>query len=75
MTHFQQCTLIFERQTKKIKHNNKISVEWKEAARRIDIILFFISSVIIIFTPVYYFGPYLFKDTDLLNHSCGCNVK
>ena len=51
----------------------QIRTEWKEAARRIDRLLFFLSVSIVTSVPIILFSKYLFKEPTKLNDSCRCN--
>ena len=63
-----------EKKFHKAKKNDKVIFEWKEAARRVDNVLFMISFSIIIFAPTYLFGKYFIYDTPIKSdpNNCGC---
>jgi nicotinic acetylcholine receptor, invertebrate len=56
------------------KTEERINYEWKEAARRIDLILFFTSSVAVVLTPVILFGEFFLNDFDTIGiKKCNCD--
>lgn len=65
---------IFNKDRAKAKHDEQILLEWKETARRLDIILFIVAIVIVEYAPIYLFGKY-FRRIDnyhYFNGQCGC---
>jgi hypothetical protein len=61
----RNCSKMIEKERAHLKHDEKIFIEWKEVARRLDRILFVISVAIVEITPLYLFGrkfKYNFKN-------------
>jgi len=52
----RNCSKTIEKERVNLKHDEKIFIEWKEVARRVDRILFVISVLIVEITPLYLFG-------------------
>ena len=52
----RNCSKMIEKERAHLKHDEKIFIEWKEVARRLDRILFVISVAIVEITPLYLFG-------------------
>ena len=74
MKMLRKCTAIIENESHKLKLNETLNYEWKEAARRLDFILFIISLSIIVSTPIYFFAPYLLEDYfKKIGKECGCH--
>lgn len=71
---FSRCEKIMEKRRVKLRKDERIQFEWKEAARRLDYILFLISTFTIIAVPVYFFVPYLVTDPfqNVNESKCGC---
>jgi len=65
---------LLERRDYKKKKFEKILSEWKEAARRLDNILFMMSLFTIIAVPIWFFGPYVVADKfkNVNKHDCSC---
>jgi len=55
---------------------NRIKMEWKEVARRLDLFCLVISFITIITVPAYLFGEYYFRDLfskiESQKSKCGC---
>lgn len=54
--------------------HDEIIIEWKEAARRLEIIFFIASFIIIVLTPFLMFGKFFFRDIAIGNteEKCAC---
>jgi hypothetical protein len=52
--------------------NNIIINEWKDLAARIDQILFFIATFVILVSPIFIFKKILFEDINQIEE-CGCD--
>jgi hypothetical protein len=51
------------------------SIEWKEAARRMDSILYLVSVSIVTITPIYLFSGYFFGEyKSTFSEKCGCSL-
>ncbi len=61
---------------KKTQNQNLINLtEWKEAARRIDIILLAVSILVVTLVPVYLFSGYVFRNIILsFSEKCSCSL-
>lgn len=59
----------------KSKHAENVSIEWKEVARRIDMILCLLVTITVTALPMYLFGKFMRNDhfqSSTLNRVCGC---
>lgn len=58
----------------RLKHKNvqDVMVEWRELARKLDLVFLVISSVIIVVSPVVLFGRFLVRDITKDSSHCGC---
>ena len=69
----KSCVKLMENDRALLKADDKIFIEWKEVARRLDIVLFCLSVAIVKVTPLYLFGKYFFIYKDFRSNSvCGC---
>jgi len=68
--------MLFEKKRQKERKQDKSVNEWREAARRLDILLFCITACITTTSPVFFFVPYIFADPSLnINpEKCSCRV-
>ena len=61
----------------KKKHLEKIIIEWKEAARRLELLFFIVALLTILIAPVALFGKFFFYDKNLNKqfffNKCGCD--
>ena len=61
----------------KKKHLEKIIIEWKEAARRLELFFFIVALLTILIAPVALFGKFFFYDKNLNKqyffNKCGCD--
>lgn len=66
--------MIFEKKRHKEKRQEKTVNEWREAARRLDILMFFITVCIMTTSPLYFFVPYFFADPteNISSDRCAC---
>ena len=70
----QKFSKLLEKENKSLKKKEVLKNEWKEAAKRLDFVLFIAATAIIFSTPIYYFGPYLFQnDLKNIRAACGCS--
>lgn len=49
--------------------------EWKQVARRVDLILFILHSTIVIATPIFLFGKYILINEELNSKGRSCDCK
>lgn len=65
---------LFEQDRLQSKNDEKIYIEWREVARRLDIILFIISILVVELTPIYLFGKYFLRMDNFhyFKNQCGC---
>lgn len=63
----------FDDEKTKLKIQQEIRIEWKELARKLDLIFLFISVIIIITSPVILFGKFVIRDITARDGPCGCD--
>lgn len=65
---------LIQKDNLKLKKKKEILIEWKEVARRLDIILFIIATISITTTPILLFAKFYFRSDSHFNkhHQCGC---
>lgn len=63
----------FDDEKTKLKIQQEIRIEWKELARKLDLIFLFISVIIIVTSPVILFGKFVIRDITARDGTCGCD--
>ena len=69
LINFNNWYVAYRNDRKDMKNNRKISIEWKEVSRRIDLISSALTLIIVILAPIYIFS------NELLNSekkNCDC---
>ena len=61
-----------DRNSTKSKRAEKIAIEWKEAARRIDLICFVLVTTTVTVLPIYLFGKFMTNEYTIVNRVCSC---
>jgi hypothetical protein len=62
------------REKRDLNQIESIRIEWREAARRIDSVLFLASGLTVFSTPIFLFSAYFYEKPFLINESCNCNL-
>lgn len=61
-----------DKTSSKSKQAEKIAIEWKEAARRIDLIFFVLVTTTVTVLPIYLFGKFMTNEYTIVNRVCSC---
>ena len=68
---------LIQKDNYKLKKKKEILIEWKEVARRLDVILFIIATISITTTPILLFAKFYFRNEASQQYSkhqsCGCS--
>ena len=48
------------------------AIDWKEAARRVDLIFFVLVTTTVTVLPIYLFGKFMTNEYTIVNRVCSC---